>query len=155
MELPLEQLGFPNKKNISVIIVSAWLRTQNLIVWELGKKHKFLTKAAHMKNLNKNLTSYLSYYSHNEDGSASAFYKWDDQCHQDQCAIAETILSTNNIEQHQGTSDRPNVRFGRTVRPNFYCAVRPKWQNFFLQNTELFFYITFNANGILSYFCFA
>ena len=36
-------------------------------------------------------------------------------------------------------SDRPNVRFGRTVRPNFYCAVRPKWQNFFLQNTELFF----------------
>ena len=36
------------------------------------------------------------------------------------------------------TSDRPNVRFGRTVRPNFYCAVRPKWQNFLLQNTELF-----------------
>ena len=35
-------------------------------------------------------------------------------------------------------SDRPNVRFGRTVRPNFYCAVRPKSQNFFLQNTELF-----------------
>mgnify|MGYP007015527449 CR=1 FL=1 len=35
-------------------------------------------------------------------------------------------------------SDRPNVRFGRTVRPNFYCAVRPRWQNFFLQNTELF-----------------
>ena len=58
--------------------------------------------AAQMKNLNKNLTSYLSYYSHNEDGSASAFYKWDDQCHQDQCAIAETILSTTNIEQHQG-----------------------------------------------------
>ena len=40
-------------------------------------------------------------------------------------------------------------------RPNFYCAVRPKWQNFFLQNTEFFFRITFNANGILSYFCFA
>ena len=58
--------------------------------------------AAQMKNLNKNLTSYLSYYSHNEDGSASAFYKWDDQCHQDQCAIAETILGTTNIEQHQG-----------------------------------------------------
>ena len=36
-------------------------------------------------------------------------------------------------------SDWPNVRFGRTVWPNFYCAVRPKWQNFFLQNTELFF----------------
>ena len=35
------------------------------------------------------------------------------------------------------SSDRPNVRFGRTVRPNFYCAVWPKWQNFFLQNTEL------------------
>ena len=35
-------------------------------------------------------------------------------------------------------SDRPNIRFGQTVRPNFYCAVRPKWQNFFLQNTELF-----------------
>ena len=28
-------------------------------------------------------------------------------------------------------SDRLNVRFGQTVRPNFYCAVRPKWQNFF------------------------
>ena len=23
-------------------------------------------------------------------------------------------------------SDRPNVRFSRTVWPNFYCAVRPK-----------------------------
>ena len=23
-------------------------------------------------------------------------------------------------------SDRPNVRFGGTVRPNFYCVVRPK-----------------------------
>ena len=45
--------------------------------------------------------------------------------------------------------------FGWTVRLNFYCAVRPKWQNFFLQNTEPFFRITFNANGILSYFCFA
>jgi hypothetical protein len=52
-------------------------------------------------------------------------------------------------------SDRPNVRFGRTVRPNFYCAVRPKLQNFLLQNTELFFHITFNANGILLYFHFA
>ena len=39
------------------------------------------------------------------------------------------------------SSDRPNVRFGRTVRPNFYCAVWPKWQNFFLQNTELFFFV--------------
>ena len=38
------------------------------------------------------------------------------------------------------SSDRPNVRFGPTVRPNFYRAVRPKWQNFFLQNTELFLY---------------
>jgi hypothetical protein len=52
-------------------------------------------------------------------------------------------------------SDRPNVRFGRSVRPNFYCAVRHKWQNFFLQDTELFFCITFNANCILSYFRFA
>ena len=53
------------------------------------------------------------------------------------------------------SSDRPNVRFGWTVQPNFYCAVWPKWQNFFLQNTEPFNCITFNANGILSYFCFA
>ena len=37
-------------------------------------------------------------------------------------------------------SDRPNVQFGRTVLPNFYCLVRPKWQNLFLQNTELFFF---------------
>ena len=36
------------------------------------------------------------------------------------------------------SSDRPNVWFGRTVRPNFYCSVWPKWQNLFLQNTELF-----------------
>ena len=56
-----------------------------------------------------------------------------------------------SLWHHRG-SDRPNVRFGRTVRLNFYCAVRPKWQNFFLQNTELFFRITFNANGIFSYF---
>ena len=46
------------------------------------------------------------------------------------------------------SSDRLNVRFGRTVRPNYYCAVRPKWQNFFLQNTDFF-------HGNLSYFCFA
>jgi hypothetical protein len=44
-------------------------------------------------------------------------------------------LRTRELGQ---TSDRPNVRLGRTVWPNFYCAVRPKWQNFFLQNTELF-----------------
>ena len=37
-------------------------------------------------------------------------------------------------------SDQTNLRFGQTVRPNFYPAVRPKWQNFFLQNTELFLY---------------
>ena len=37
------------------------------------------------------------------------------------------------------TSDRLNIRFDRTVWPNFYCAVWPKWQNFFLQNIELFF----------------
>ena len=33
------------------------------------------------------------------------------------CKVASNRLSH---------SDRPNVRFGRTVRPNFYCAVRPK-----------------------------
>ena len=37
------------------------------------------------------------------------------------------------------SSDRPNIRFGQTVWPNFYCEVRPKWQNCFLQNTELSF----------------
>ena len=43
------------------------------------------------------------------------------------------------------SSDRPNIWFGRTVRPNFYVLVRPKWQNLFLQNTELFslLYIAF------------
>ena len=39
---------------------------------------------------------------------------------------------------HIQGSDRPNVRFGRTVQANFYSSVRPKWQNLFLQNTELF-----------------
>ena len=38
------------------------------------------------------------------------------------------------------SSDQLNVQFGRTVRPNFYCSVWPKWQNLFLQNTELFFF---------------
>ena len=38
------------------------------------------------------------------------------------------------------TSDRPNVRFGQTVPPNFYRAVGAKWQNFFLQNTDFFSY---------------
>ena len=42
-------------------------------------------------------------------------------------------------------SDQPNVRFSRIVRMNFYCSVRPKWQNLFLQNIELFplLYIAF------------
>ena len=47
-----------------------------------------------------------------------------------------------------------DLTFG-SVKPNFDCTVRPKWQNFFMQNIEPFFRITFNANGILSYFCFA
>ena len=36
-------------------------------------------------------------------------------------------------------SDRTNIRFCWIVRPHFYCAVWPKWQYFFLQNTKLFF----------------
>ena len=36
----------------------------------------------------------------------------------------------------------------------FYCVVLPKRQNFLLQNAELFFSFTFNADGILSYFHF-
>jgi hypothetical protein len=35
------------------------------------------------------------------------------------------------LETKLSGSDRPNVWFGWTVRPNFYCAVWPKWQNFF------------------------
>ena len=37
---------------------------------------------------------------------------------------------------HQG-NDRPNILFGRTVQPNFYCLV----QNLYLQNTELYYII--------------
>ena len=44
-------------------------------------------------------------------------------------------------------SDQSNIRFVQTVRP--------KWQHFFLKKTELSFCITFNDNGILSYFHFA
>ena len=36
------------------------------------------------------------------------------------------ILNERVAENDVCNSDRPNVRFGRTVRPNFYCAVRPK-----------------------------
>ena len=69
-----------------------------------------------------------------------------------------TVWVTESVLEHKHSrSDNflLTVRFGQTVRPNFYCAVWPKWQNFFLQNTEHFFHITFNANDILSYFCFA
>ena len=76
-------------------------------------------------------------------------------CHQQKICGKLSWSQVRPFKYYLGSSDRPNVRFGRTVRPNFYCVVRPKWQNFFLQNTEPFFLITFNANGILSYFCFA
>ena len=36
------------------------------------------------------------------------------------------LLSFDVINGLLRISDRPNVRFGRTVRPNLYCAVRPK-----------------------------
>ena len=59
----------------------------------------YFTRTHYKKN---NTTSYLSYYAHYEDGSASAFYKWNDQCLKDQCEMAETILNTDNVEQYQG-----------------------------------------------------
>ena len=61
-----------------------------------------MQSTAVVANKKKNTTSYLSYYAHYEDGSASAFYKWNDQCLKDQCEMAETILSTDNVEQYQG-----------------------------------------------------
>ena len=64
------------------------------------------------------------------------------------------LLSFDVINGLLRISDRPNVRFGRTVLPNFYCAVRPKWQNFFLQNTELFsYYIQWQQQPFIFLFC--
>ena len=40
------------------------------------------------------------------------------------CSV--TRLQGNTDNQSLSNSDLPNVQFGRTVRPNFYCVVRPK-----------------------------
>ena len=40
----LQSTQFQDKDEGLVIIVSAWLKTHNLRVWEMEKKHIFLTK---------------------------------------------------------------------------------------------------------------
>ena len=51
-------------------------------------------------------------------------------------------------------SDRLNVRFGRTVRPNFVCSVWPKWQNLFSAEHRTFFFTIYCIfqNGYLRSF---
>ena len=46
-------------------------------------------------NLGQKIQTYLSYYSHYEDESATAYYDWTNQCHNDRCSLAKTILSAN------------------------------------------------------------
>ena len=42
------------------------------------------------------------------------------------CGVSLIVGQNHSYTINVYSSDRPNVRFGRTVRPNFYCAVRPK-----------------------------
>ena len=51
--------------------------------------------------------------------------------------ISHVLNVTTPESQHrkcriQSISDRPKVWLGQTVWQNFYCAVWPKWQTFFL-----------------------
>ena len=70
------------------------------------------------------------------------------------CSSFQIRFGSQKLELSRRCSDRPNARFGRTVWPNFYCAVWPKWQNFFLQNTELFlYYIQCQWHPFIFFFC--
>ena len=80
----------------------------------------------------------------------------------------ELLLDSTNFGSQLGTStmrslsmvrysDRPNVRFGRTVRPNcsaklLLCGLAQMTELFSAEHRTLFC-ITFNGNGILSHFC--
>ena len=70
------------------------------------------------------------------------------------CQISPLHYGPHNHLYLCWVSDRLNIRFSQTVLPNFYCLVWPKWQNLFLQNTELFslLYIGF-SNWLFYMFC--
>ena len=121
---------FYEKKHFDLVNIAAWLRCFKLGILLSRKILVFLSPfATHIWRLKRSLECY--HFS------------------VDNCHIPISVSGTRILESHQDlnlkfgiqTSDPLNVRFGRTVWPNFYFAVRPKWKNFFLQNTELFYHI--------------
>lgn len=61
---------------------------------------------------NREFAAYVSLHEHKEDGSATTFYKWNDQCPIDSCAFASSVFSYQEFEVYESQQQQRSPQKG-------------------------------------------
>lgn len=106
-------------KTVDELISSKNIKSLHFILHGTSQEHKLSASllSTQLKNLDKT-SAFLSFYGHNDDGSAQVFYRWDHQCSSDdKCALSR--IFNENFSHFASKNHSSNVDIANSVDLSF------------------------------------